>query len=118
MNSEINGTVPDLSARRVLAKVVVTLPIPQRSDWSGNESSAAVRAHILQDGIRTRGAKRTLIGANARLERIWRQRLIAVLTGRSEFKHSSSLSATANVALSAFARLDAQRNIWRNFALT
>ena len=93
MNCRVNRPVLDLGTRRVLTQEVVTFPVSRRSDGSGNESAAAVWAHVLQDVIDTRGAKRALIGANARLERVRRQCLVAVLTGGSELKHSASLSA-------------------------
>jgi hypothetical protein len=92
MSGRINGPMLDLGTRRVLTKEVVTFPVPRWSDGSGNESAAAVWANVLQDVIDTRGAKRALIGANARLKRVRGQCLVAVLTGGSELKHSASLS--------------------------
>lgn len=111
MNSGINEPVPDLVACWILAKVIVTLPIRRRPDRSRSESAAAVRAHILQNGIDTGDAKRALVAANARLQRVRRQRLVAVLTGRSEFKHSTSLSATDKRPLSTSDNECAQRDV-------
>jgi hypothetical protein len=96
MNGRINGPMLDVGTRRVLTKEVVAFPVPRRSDWSGYESATAVRAHVLQDGIDTRCAKGALVGANACLERVRRQRLVAILAGGSELEHSASLSVTAN----------------------
>ena len=96
MNGRINGPMLDIGTRRVLTKEVVAFPVPRRSDWSGYESATAVRADVLQDGIDTRGAKGALVGANACLEGVRRQRLVAVLTGGSELEHSVSLSVMAN----------------------
>jgi hypothetical protein len=78
----------NLGTRRILAEVIVALPVPRRPDRSGRKATAAVRADVLKDVIDARGAERALIGANARFKRIGRQRLVAVLTGRSEFKHA------------------------------
>src|SRR6267143_6109445 len=83
MNCRTNRSVLDLGTRRVLTKEVVTFPVLRRPDWSGNKSAAAVRADVLQDVIDTRGAERALVGADARFKRVGRQRLVAVLTGRS-----------------------------------
>ena len=81
----------DLGTRRVLTKEVVTFPVLRWPDWSGNKSAAAVRADILQDVIDTRGAEGALVGADARFKRVGRQRLVAVLAGRSELKHAAFL---------------------------
>ncbi len=101
MNCEINRPVLDLGTRWVLAKEVVTFPVLRGPDWSGNKSATAVRADVLQDVIDTRGAERALVGADARIKRVGKQRFVAVLTGRSEFKHATSLSVTANVRVEA-----------------
>jgi hypothetical protein len=97
MNCRINRPVLDLGTRRVLTEEVVAFPVLRRSDWSGNKSAAAVGADVLQDVIDTRGAKRAFVGADARFKRVGRQRLVAVLTSRPEFKHAVCLSVTANV---------------------
>ena len=100
MSCRINRSVFDLRARGILTKEVVTFPVLRRPDWSGNKSATAVRADVLQDVIDTRGAERALVGADARFKRVGTQRLVAVLTGRSEFKHVASLSVTANAGVS------------------
>lgn len=82
----INRPVPDLGARRILTKKVVTLPVVRRPDGPGSESPAAVRADILQYIVDTRGAERTFVSTYARFKRVRRQRLVAVLAGRPEFK--------------------------------
>jgi len=97
MNCRINRPVLDLGTRRVLTKEVVTFPVLRWPDWSGYKSPAAVRADVLQDVIDARGAECAFVGANARFKRVGRQRLVAVLAGRSEFKHSVSLLVTSNV---------------------
>ena len=87
MNCEINRPVLDLGTRWVLAKEVVAFPVLRGPDWSRNKSATAVRADVLQDVIDTRGAERALVGADARVEGVGWQRLIAVLARGSEFKH-------------------------------
>jgi hypothetical protein len=81
----------DLGTRRVLAKKVVAFPVPYRSDRSRHKAAPAVRADVFQDVIDTRGAKRTLISADARFKRVGRQRLVAVLASGSEFEHGVPL---------------------------
>ena len=90
MKRHVNRPILDLGARRVLAKEVVAFPVVRRSDRSRNESAAAVRADVFQDVIDTRGTKRALVSADARFKRVGRQRLVALLTSRSEFKHMRS----------------------------
>lgn len=99
MGSEINGPMFYLGTRRIFAEVVVAVPTLRRSNRPGNEPAAAVGADIMQHVLHTRRTERTLIGADARLKRIRRQRLIAVLASRSEFKHgvlAVKLSKTGN----------------------
>jgi len=91
MLPRINGTMIDLGTRGILAKVVVAFPVGRWPDRSGHEAAAAVRADILKDVINARSAERALIDADPRFKRIGRQRLVAVLTGRSEFKHATFL---------------------------
>jgi hypothetical protein len=79
--------VLDLGARGVFTEEVVTLPVSRRPDRSRDKPAAAVRAHVVEDSINTRRAERTLISANAYLQRVWRQGLVAVFAGRAKFKH-------------------------------
>jgi hypothetical protein len=90
MNCRINRPVPYLRARRVFTEEVVALPVLRRPDGSRNKSATAIGAHVLQDAIDARDAERAFVGADARLERVGRQRLVAVLAGRSEFKHQTA----------------------------
>lgn len=57
-----------------------------RSDWPRNEPSFAVWSRIAEEVIGTGRAKRSFERTNARLTRIRRQRLIAMLASRPEFK--------------------------------
>ena len=83
MNCRIDRLVLDFGACRVFTEEIVPLPILGRPDWSANKSTAAIRADVLQDIVDTGGAKRALVGADAGLKRVGRQRLVAVLAGRS-----------------------------------
>jgi hypothetical protein len=96
MRSRINGPMLDLGTGRILPEEVVAFPVLRRPDWSGNEATPAVRAHVLQDSIDTGGAEGAFVGTDARFERVWRQRPVAVLAGRPEFKHTGSFVVTAN----------------------
>src|SRR5688572_30837091 len=97
MNCRIDRPVLDFGACRILAEEIVAFPVFRRPDWSGNKSATTIRADVLDDVIDTSGAERALVGADARLNRIRRQRLVAVLAGRSEFEHATPCSMTANV---------------------
>jgi hypothetical protein len=97
MSFRVNRPMPDLGTRRIFAKAVAALPVLRRSDWSWNKSSAAVRAYIFQDVFDARRTKCALVATNTCFERVGRQRLVAILTGRSEFKHAAPcFSATAS----------------------
>src|ERR1044072_1266279 len=86
----ILGTVADRGARRLFAQIIVPLPIFRRSNRSRHEAAAAVGADVIEDRIDGGSAKRALVGADARLERIGRQRLVAMFAGRSELEHRST----------------------------
>jgi len=88
MNRWINRPVPDLGAGRVLTEEIITLPVSRGPNWPGNKTTTAVRAHVLKNVINTGRAERALIGTYARFKGVGRQRLVAVLAGRSEFKHA------------------------------
>jgi hypothetical protein len=68
MSFRVNGSVLDLGARWVLAKIVIAFPILRWSDWPGDKTSTAVRTDIAQDGVDTSGTERTFISTDARLE--------------------------------------------------
>ena len=87
MRRRIYRSVLHLGARRICSKEVVTVPIRRRSDRSRGEPTAAIWADITQNMFDAHNAEGTLVGADTRLKRIGRQRLIAMLAGRSQFKH-------------------------------
>lgn len=91
MNRLLDRPVLDFGACRVLAEEIVAFPVFRRPDWSGNKSATTIRADVLEDVIDASGAERTLVAADARLSRIRRQRLVAVLARRSEFEHAAPL---------------------------
>ena len=90
MRERINGSVLDLGARRIFTEEVVALPIPRRPDGPRNKAATAIRADVAQHLFDTGGAKGALVGADARFQRIGRQRFVAVLAARPEFKHGAS----------------------------
>jgi len=67
----IDGPVPDSCTRRILAEIIVALPVVRRSNRPRNECAAAIRAHVPENRIDACGAERALIAANARIRRIW-----------------------------------------------
>jgi len=46
MGRGIDRPVLDLRAGRILAQEVIAVPIPRRSDWSGNKTTAAIRTDV------------------------------------------------------------------------
>jgi hypothetical protein len=90
MGAYIHRPVSDPGARRVLAEIIVALPVLRRPDRSGNKTTAAIGADVTQNVVDARGAKGAFIGTDARLKRVGRQGLIAVFTGGSKFKHGES----------------------------
>jgi hypothetical protein len=99
MDRRVDRPVLDFGACRVLTEEIVAFPVFRRPDGSGNKSTTTIRADVLQDASDTSGAECALVGADARLKRGGRQRLVAVLAGRSEFEHAAPLPVTANVVL-------------------
>ena len=83
MHIRINGSIFDFGAGRILAKVVVAVPILGWPDRSRHETTAAIWTNVIQDGVDTRTAERTFVTAYARLQRIGRQGLVAVLASWS-----------------------------------
>ncbi len=67
------------------------MPIRRRPDRPWSEPAAAVGTDIAQHLFDARHAERAFIRADPRLKRLRRQRLIAMLTGWSEFKHGPSM---------------------------
>ena len=65
MSRDNNRLVFDCSARRILAKKVVTLPVLRRSDGSGNKAATTVGTDVAQHIFNTGGTERTFIGADA-----------------------------------------------------
>ena len=91
MLRRINRPMLDLCTRGILAQVVVAFPVRRRPDRSGYEAATAVRANVFKKTIDARGAERALVGTDPCFKRIGRQRLVAVFTGRPEFKHAVML---------------------------
>jgi hypothetical protein len=87
----VNRPIANLRAGWILSQEIVALPVARWPKWSGREPAAAVRADVAQDMFNTRRTKRALIGANARLEQIRRQRRVALFARGAEFEHCPNL---------------------------
>ena len=87
MRHRIHRPVLHLGARRIFSKKVVTVPVPRRSNRSRDKPATAIWTDISQNAFDARIAEGALVRTYARLKRIGRQRLIAMLACRSEFKH-------------------------------
>lgn len=70
MSRDIDRPVFYSCARRVLAKKVVTLPVPRLPDGSGNEAATTVWTDIVQHMLDAGGTERTFIGADACLSEL------------------------------------------------
>src|SRR5439155_25399398 len=89
MSHGVHRPVPDLGARRVLPKEVFTLPVLRRPDRPRDESPAAVGADVIEDIFNARRAERTFVSANARVQRVGRQRLVTVFARWPQFQHGA-----------------------------
>lgn len=87
MGRGINRPVCDGYASRVLAQKIIPFPVLRRPDGSGHEAAATVGANIVQHMLHAGGTECTFIGADARVQRVGWQSVVAMLTGRSEFQH-------------------------------
>ncbi len=90
----IHGPMPDLSAGGVLAEKVVACPVSLGSERPRHEAAPAVRAHVAEHIVDARSAERALVGTDARVGRVRRQRRVAVLAGRPELEHGFQSGAT------------------------
>jgi len=81
---DIHRTMPDLRARRIRTEEIVPFPVLARAHRPRRKATTAVGAHILQNPFRAVCAEGALVTTDTRLKRGRRQRLITVLTGRSE----------------------------------
>lgn len=87
MGGDINGTMPQPGRGRILAQVVLPLPVPCGPNRTRRKAAAAVRADVLQQALGALRAKRAFEGADPRLRGVGGQRLVAVLAGWPEFEH-------------------------------
>src|SRR5262245_61723805 len=86
MRLHINGAVPHLCRWGIGPDEVVAPPVRRRSNWSWREPATAVRADVLQHLFDARPTECALEAAYHRIASLGRQRLVAVLAGRSKFK--------------------------------
>jgi hypothetical protein len=93
MGFEVDRVMFALGRRRAFAEIVGTLPTHGRPDRPRREPSAAVRAHVPQDGVDTFPAERAFKGADHRVDARRRQIGIAVLAVRAEFEGHTSIVA-------------------------
>lgn len=87
MRLRIDGTVLYHGTGRILTQIIIIIPIHCRPDGPRREAATTIRTDVVQDGFDTISAKRALVGANTRLQRIGWQRLVTVLAARSQFQH-------------------------------
>jgi hypothetical protein len=89
MGCQVDGAVTDLGVGRKASEMVAATPVVRRPDWPSRETSATVRADVVQE-LHARGAEGALERADPRLLGVGRQRAVAVLAGRSKGEHQSS----------------------------
>ena len=83
MLSPVDRAMPDYRAGRIVTEKVVIPPVLRGPDGPGHESAAAIGADISKNGIDAGGAERAFVRADARLQRVWWKRLVAVLASWS-----------------------------------
>lgn len=71
----------------IVAQKVVAFPVPRRPDGPRNKTPPAVWTDVAQDLLDAGGAEGAFIAADARIERIGRQGLVALLACGSECEH-------------------------------
>src|SRR5262245_37095886 len=86
MRHWIDRAVPDLCRWRIGTREVVAPPVRGRPDRPGREAAPAIGADVLQHLIDACSAEGALETADHRIGRLRRQRPVAVLAGRSQFK--------------------------------
>lgn len=91
MRRGVHRFVLDLRPGRIIAQVIVVLPVLRRPDRSWRETAAAVGADVRHDVLDAVGAEGALVAADAGIQSMRRQGFIAVFTGRSELKHGAFL---------------------------
>ena len=99
MRGRIHRPVLHLGARRIFPQKVALVPIRRRSNRSRDKPAAAIWADISQNVFDTSNTESALVGADTRLKRIRRQRLVAMLAGRSMFKHGGLVVKLSNEAI-------------------
>ena len=75
--------MPNGRARGIDNKIIVTFPVPGWADWAGTKSSAAIRAHVVQDVLDAGSAECAFKRANHRRRGPGWKRHIAILASRS-----------------------------------
>ena len=99
MRSDVDRPVTNIGACRVLAEIVVALPVARGPDRPRNEAATAVGTDVLEHAIHARGAERALVRADARVRCLGRQRFVAVLARRSKLEHRGPFARTPALAL-------------------
>jgi hypothetical protein len=82
----VDGAVADGRARRILAQLVVALPVARRPHRARHESAAAVAADVAQDAVDAAGTEGAFVGADPRVQRVGQEGSVAVFAGRSQFE--------------------------------
>src|SRR6185437_10930107 len=82
-----------LVGRHVLGDADARPPFPRGADRPRHEAATAVRTDVVQLVLRAIRAERALIGADPRIERAWRQVLVAIFAVRPKLqRHDCFLS--------------------------
>lgn len=87
MRIEIHGTVANGGARRIVAEPVIVLPAVRRPNRPWRKAACAVRAHVVQNMFGAMRTKRAFVAADARVECVRRQRLVAMFACGSKLEH-------------------------------
>src|SRR5262245_5990231 len=102
MSRRIDRRVAESGARRGMTEVVVAFPVLRWPDRPWCETTATIRADIIQEAFNAGDAEGAFVTANACLERVGWQLQVAVFAGRSELEHqpvTSLISPAVRVVL-------------------
>src|SRR5262245_52221990 len=100
----------DARRGRVLAKVVVVLPVARRANRPWREATAAVGTDVVEDLIHARRTEGALIAADPRLQRLRRQGLAAMLAAWPQLQHQCIRAAACSLALRRLSSRGASRS--------
>ena len=81
----------DRRRSRILAEIVVTLPVLTGPDRTWDKPAAAIWADVAQKTVDAIGTESAFIAADASLQRIRRQRFVAMFASGTKLEHAGAI---------------------------